>query len=93
MSTETLIKISEKLLPTVDPKSADIILVELASKMMETRLTIQRNKGNKNWQKIICITSELKARLVIAVKEDRMVDAMNLAAMIQVKKEVLNQHT
>jgi hypothetical protein len=64
-------------------KSADGMLVRVASSAMDEKLRLSREKGRGGWwDSSTCSIEDLKRMLVEHVDKGDMVDVMNFAAMI-----------
>ncbi len=67
-------------------READDLLLECIHHLMSSRLTEQRESGFGGWHTEKCSNEDLEARLKKNLGEGDMLDVINLAAMIHLRK-------
>lgn len=73
-------------------EEADRFLVERAAEAMTEKLSLCRKKGRSGWNTRWCDNDYLTTMLEAHVSKGDMVDVLNLAAMILVRRQVLGKH-
>lgn len=80
-----------KLFKKLNNESADIALVDKVAEKMREKLNKKRKEGYGGWHTSHVSNAELKARLIAHIDKGDMIDVMNFAAMIYMRKEIYDE--